>query len=97
MSKIEMEKSAIYTKALPWKYEEEWRLISSIKGPAVRVVEPQLLTGVILGARISANDKEAVTEWVRCHITPVELYQASLARHAFEIDVVSRASNAKLI
>ena len=87
-----MQEVAIYTKALPWNYEEEWRVINGAAGPRVRVFESRLLTGVILGARISPEDQAVVAEWAKKHSTPVDIYKATLAEYEFAINIVPMGS-----
>jgi hypothetical protein len=78
----------IYTKAKEWAYEEEWRIhtISPV-GPGVQKISPQILTGVILGARISDADRKAVLSWVRTRQIPCEIMQAHLAEHEYRIEI----------
>ncbi len=55
---------ALLTKADYWSYEAEWRIIDHDAGPGVRQFPPELLDGVILGARISDTDKQKVLGWL---------------------------------
>jgi hypothetical protein len=78
----------VYTKAKEWAYEEEWRIHThAASGPGVEQFPPQILTGVILGARISDADREAVISWTRQRETPCEILQATLAKHEYRIEI----------
>ena len=73
----------LLTKAIDWKYEEEWRIIDHEKGPGDKKFPQAMLLEVIFGARMDPNDKSAIVEWVRDRNTPIQLSQASIADGAF--------------
>ena len=77
----------LLTKAIDWKYEQEWRIIDHDGGPGNRVFSEQLLTGVIFGARIKPEDKEAVIGWLKGRKKPVQLYQASVSPGSFSLKI----------
>ncbi|HUT34368.1 MAG TPA: DUF2971 domain-containing protein [Planctomycetota bacterium] len=66
----------VFTKSNRWKYEREWR-IGRAKGPGRESLPVGVLTSVILGARISANNRQRVLQWVAAHPTPMAVLQAS--------------------
>jgi len=45
-----------------WGYEKEWRMFNP-PGPGVQTYQPHYLTGVILGSRISDDDRHDVFKW----------------------------------
>lgn len=54
---------ACLVKAEQWKYEEEWRLIR--ESESLVVFPEKCLTGVILGCRISDDDRQWVLDWLK--------------------------------
>ncbi|MGZ9065832.1 MAG: DUF2971 domain-containing protein [Burkholderiales bacterium] len=68
----------VFTKAEDWAYEREWRLISPDKAPGARAFAPELLSAIILGAKMPKADINMVTSWVTQRRIPVRLYQAAL-------------------
>lgn len=50
----------LLTKSKPWGYEKEWRVIRAGKPDQLFSVRPEALTGVLLGMRISPQDREYV-------------------------------------
>ena len=77
----------LLTKAIDWKYEEEWRIIDHDGGPGDKPFPEELLVGVTFGARMTAEDKEVVMEWLSGRRTPVQLSQASVASGSFSLTV----------
>jgi hypothetical protein len=82
----EMVKKSVLTKAKHWEYEKEHRLIAPSKS-GIHKFPPEILTGVVLGAKISEYDREEVKEWVRLHPTPVNLFQASFRPAQYALDI----------
>lgn len=79
---------ALLKKADFWSYEEEWRIIEHDLGPGVHSFPPELLDGVILGARISANDKQRVFEWTSDKPN-LEVLQAKFSSSDFRLEILS--------
>lgn len=77
---------ALLTKADFWGYEEEWRIIEHDLGPGVHRFPPELLDGVILGARISANDRQRVLDWTSGR-RGIDILQAKFSNSEFRIEV----------
>jgi hypothetical protein len=90
----EMMEIALLAKAKHWKYEQEWRLIQYIKGSGVYRFPPEALTGVIIGAQISPDDKEKVFGWLKRRSHPVKVYRSLPCNKNFSINIdeVSLAS-----
>ncbi len=53
----------LLTKADDWEYEQEWRIVETKKGPGIQNFPEDALSGVILGCRISPENKENVFSW----------------------------------
>jgi Protein of unknown function (DUF2971) len=77
----------LLTKAACWKYEAEWRKIERA-GPGTYNLPPQLLTGVILGSRITKSDHAQVCEWSLQRKPQPRLYEARPRRSQFALDIV---------
>lgn len=81
----------LLTKATEWAHEREWRSLAlgNLASPAhgVRQLHPRVLTGVLLGARISDRDREDVLSWVEeSEATPV-VYRASLSETHYRVEI----------
>jgi hypothetical protein len=80
-------KAALLTKAEQWDYEREWRTFD-IDGHGFRSFRPSMLDGVILGARMRNDDREAVMSWLDRRRAPgIKLYQATFDPKDFVIAV----------
>lgn len=77
----------LLTKAEDWAYEEEWRIIDHGSGAGNIVFPAELLVGVILGTRMSPDDKRAVAEWVSESKSPVEMFQAYTSKGTFSLEI----------
>jgi len=69
-------KAILLTKAEDWKYEREWRVIQPDSAPGIRDFPPALLSGLILGANISENNREKTLAWVEQRPGAIDVYQA---------------------
>jgi len=79
---------ALLAKADFWGYEEEWRIVEHELGPGVHQFPPELLDGVILGARISDENKQNVMSWVATRKNNLEILQARFNDKSFRLDIV---------
>ena len=77
----------LLTKAEGWCYEEEWRIIDHDRGAGDRFFPAELLVGVILGTRMTREDKRTVAEWAKESVSPVEVLQAYPATGAFSLEI----------
>ena len=77
----------LLTKAIDWKYEEEWRIINHNSGAGDKVFPEELLVGVTFGARMEHDEKEAVAEWVRRRKAPVQLSEVTLGSGSFSLEI----------
>ena len=69
-------KAILLTKAIDWKYEREWRVIQPDSRPGPRSFHPSLLSGLILGANISPQNRDMVLSWVEQRRDPLSVYTA---------------------
>ena len=77
------------TKSTHWEYEKERRVIKTPHegGPKKYTFNPELLTGVILGARIKPEDEELIIEWVRNRKNHTNIYRAEIDNKSYRINI----------
>jgi len=78
----------LFIKAVDWQYEKEWRIIDHTKGPGIQNFPEEALIGVILGCRMSEEDKENVFKWCRKRNHPPTFYEAKEKQKEFGLDIV---------
>jgi len=67
-----------FTKALPYCYEQEWRIVHYDKSPNVKPIPKGIIAAVILGVNIQPHDKERVINACTKYDREVEIVQAVL-------------------
>jgi len=77
----------ILTKWSSWSYETEWRILDFEHGPGVRTFQPECLTAVTLGCRVTEQSRAQVLDWVQHHPTKIEVRQANRSSAAFRLDI----------
>ena len=77
----------LLTKAIDWGYEEEYRIIDHVSGAGDKIFPSEHLVGVIFGARMTPDDKEAVAEWLSIRKSRIELFDASVAPGTFSLEI----------
>ncbi len=87
-SPVDQMEANLLTKAAAWKHEAEWRVIDTNDGPGYRQFNPTLLTGVILGARISPQDESVVRGWIAEGPVTPRLYRAIEKEEEYGLDIV---------
>lgn len=83
----------VYTKYEAFIYEQEWRIYSgSGRNPEADFedlgFDPLELDAIILGARMSQNDREEITALARRFYPHVEIQRADLADSRFEVNIL---------
>ncbi len=68
-----------------WHYEEEWRILFREVG--LQPYPPDELSGVILGALISNEDRELVLKWISERNCKPKLYRAEPFKDRFGLDI----------
>ncbi|MUJ22597.1 DUF2971 domain-containing protein [Aliivibrio fischeri] len=81
-------KKALLTKAKFWAYENEVRMVSSKRPPGVYNYPVHLIEGVILGAKISLENRELVKQWIAQVESEIHLYEAVINSKSFGLDIV---------
>jgi hypothetical protein len=77
----------LLTKAKEWEYEREWRIIDLKNGVGVHLFPPAILHGVILGCRISEEDRQQVVEWCKGRSPRPTLCQARKKKMEYGLDI----------
>ena len=80
-------KKTIFTKAEPWKYEKEWRIVT-LMGPGPYQFQPQFLTGVIFGCRMSVEHKGMIRYWCKDRQPAIKFYEAQLSDDSYSLKIV---------
>lgn len=72
-----------------WEYEQERRIIKSHYdgGSKIYTFDTELLTGIILGAKISSNDEKTILDWVSKKKTPTKIYKAKIDGDAYRLNI----------
>jgi hypothetical protein len=75
------------TKYVGWEYEAEWRIIDHQNGHGLHAYPGQLLTGVIFGLRMPAEERQRIRAWVSRRGTAVNFFEAIQDDRKFQIQV----------
>ncbi len=75
-------------KANDWKYEKEWRIVDTKKCQEIQNFPEDALSVVILGCRISQENKDNVFRWCGKRKHPPTLYEAREKQKEFGLDIV---------
>jgi len=86
-SQDEQMQAILLTKSKQWEYEQEWRIINHDNGPGIYKFPRELLTGVILGCKISEEYKKKIKELITGREPLPKLYQAEIKKDTFGIDI----------
>jgi hypothetical protein len=82
-------RAAILSKAKCWEYESEYRMFDLNQGSGYRTFPKEALTGVILGARIDAENKAFVLDLIKQFRRDMPAYQARLDETHFTLNIGS--------
>ena len=75
------------TKSRLWDYEQEWRVLDFEMGTGLQSFPAECISGVVLGCRIPASEKEKVERWIASLSHDVALYQARKSRTHFRLSI----------
>jgi len=75
-------------KARDWKHEQEWRIVDYGKGEEIQNFPAEALRGVILGCKISPENKENVLKWCSERKHAPTIYQAKEKEDHFGLDII---------
>jgi len=77
----------LLTKAIGWKYEDEWRIIDHKTGSGNKVFLEHALVEIILGANMDANDREFISNSIMKRKRPVSVFEASANPGSYVLDI----------
>ncbi len=77
------------TKSNHWEYEKEWRIIKTPQegGAIWYKFDPELLTGIIFGARMKEIDKNKIKKLSEKYPSPISFYQSALNQMEYGLDI----------
>lgn len=84
--------NSLLTKSDQWCYEDEFRIINSVEGSKYYTFLPESLTGIILGIKISDQNKTIIQSLNCKRKSPVEIIEAKLKESEFGLEVYRRTS-----
>ncbi len=85
-----MMECTLLTKAKPWEYEAEWRIVSEA-GPGLVRFDPAELTGIIIGAAAPQATVDTVRKWCTQRSLPLRITRAQVDARSFQLNLVADA------
>jgi len=79
--------AGLLTKARNWAYEKEWRIID-VDGVGAQKYPSEALSSVILGCKMSPDNKKQVKEWCGARRLRPTLYEAKEKEQEFGLDII---------
>ncbi len=74
-------------KSASWSYEQEVRFIYIGKTDLARKIRPEVFKKVILGCRMSPEDRQEIMEVVKTQLPKTEIWQAKPSPDRFELEL----------
>ena|GEM_PF-1269153 len=71
------------TKSIDWVYEQEWRILDTTRGRGPRGFNPNLITKVFLGCKLTTADEKRVREWTAQGPTRPRMFRAIREKASF--------------
>jgi hypothetical protein len=88
----EIVRKTVLTKATPFSYEAEWRIVRYDDGPGSKPIPKGIITAIIFGANIDQSDRKSIIQACADYDGSVEIVQAQLDPHSyglrFELDQI---------
>ncbi len=78
---------SLLTKHEAWKYEEEWRIIDHQHGPGIQTFPAESLVKVILGCKISPENRNKIMNWCRARNPMPRVFWAEENYSKFKLDL----------
>jgi len=86
MGTKELANGMVLTKAKHWAYESEWRVLC-VDEPGLQDFPKECLSGVILGCKISEENRKPIREWLSQRATFATLYSAVKSQDKFAVRI----------
>ena len=77
----------VFTKARCWKYEDEFRIIDMKNGPGYKYIPEGIISSVILGCKIEADNRKFIIDLASTYPTHVNLFEAHIKPHCYELEI----------
>jgi pullulanase/glycogen debranching enzyme len=77
----------LLSKAKCWAYEAEWRIIDHEFGYGLKYFDPSILTGIVLGYKISESHERSILKWITARKSTVDVYKALRSSDGFCIQI----------
>ena len=81
----ELFNTVFLSKACSWRYQKEWRVVDWPTKAGVRSFPPNLLTGLILGARMSEEDREWILDLAGSQQREIRKYRTHTEKDKFAL------------
>lgn len=87
-SQWEKTQAMLLTKSDEWHYEQEWRIIDHNEGSGIKDFPAKALTGVIMGCRMSKENKQKIINWCANRNPRPTLYKTRPIEKKFGFEVI---------
>ncbi len=77
----------LLVKHRPWAYEKEWRIIDHINGPGVQEFPSESLVEVVLGCKITPENRNKIMNWCRVKEPKPTVFWAEENDREFKLDL----------
>ena len=77
-NRVEIVKKAFLTKATPYHYEAEWRIVRYDEGPGLKSMPKGIVGGIILGAQIDSMTRQRVVHACTEYEGNIDIFRATL-------------------
>jgi hypothetical protein len=82
-------RKSILCKSEDWRYEGEWRIVDPFKGIGTIQIHPRAIRTVILGARISDENRKQILSWIRGRTYLPKVFRAEISTTRFAVELRS--------
>ena len=79
-------RETMLTKAKPWEYEKEWRIITPERA-GLHPFPDHCLTGVIFGCKMSEEHKEMIREWCKNRRPAITYYETRQSEDSYSLNI----------
>ena len=80
-------RETMLTKAKPWEYEKEWRIITPER-TGLHPFPSRCLTGIIFGCRMLEKHKDMIREWCKNRRPAITYYEAQESEDSYSLHIV---------
>jgi len=84
---VESARKVFLTKATPYRYEAEWRIVRYDDGPGLKPIPKGIVSGVILGVQIDSTTRQRVIQACAEYDGNVDIFQATLDPNTYGLQL----------